>query len=782
MATTTTKPQARTHVGQRIRRQEDPRLITGTATYVDDIQRPGMLYAAVLRSPYAAANIKSVSTAGAMEMPGVKAVYTGKDVSSVGPVPCAGSMPTLRVPPHTILATDRVYYVGHPVAAVVASDRYVAQDALEHIEVDYEPLDDVVADPEKALEKDSRKVHPEYEDNVAFTFHLDGGDVEKAFAEADKVVKLRVAVPRLAPSPIETRGVVAEYDEGAKELTIYSSTQIPHLLRTQLALQLNLPEHHLRVIAPEVGGGFGSKCNVWAEEALAGYIAIQLKQPIKWIENRRESILVVAHGRGHLDDVELAATKDGTLTGLKLRILQDIGGHHQLLTPIIPTLSVLMLPGLYKFKSFTADLIGVFTNLAPTDLYRGAGRPEATYVIERIVDRMADELGMDPAEIRLKNFPGADEFPFETATGLSYDSGDYAKAFNIALEKVGYQDFLKEQQEARKQGRLLGIGFSTYGELCAFGPSPALPAGGWESATVNVEMTGKVAIMTGTSPHGQGAETAFSQIAADALGISMDDIVVVHGDTAKVQHGIGTFGSRNTAIGGTAVHLALQEVVGKAKTYAGHMMEVDAEDVAFEGGVFSSAKNDKTVTFQDVALEAHLCKSLPPDTEPGLSATRFFEPANFAFPFGAHIAVVEVDRETGEIQILRYVAVDDIGNVINPLLVDGQLHGGVAQGLGPALMEGVIYDEDGQLLNTTFMDYPIPKAQHMPWIESERTVTPAPGNPLGVKGVGEAGTIGSLPAFVNGVVDALSPLGVEHIDIPMTPQKVWSLIQERSQS
>ena len=431
MATTTT-PTTKGYVGQRIRRTEDPRLITGTATYVDDVTRPGMLYAAVLRSPYSAAKITSISIEKAASLPGVSAVYTGEDIKEVGPVPCAGSMPTLRVPHHAILAQDRVYYVGHPVAAVVASDRYVAQDAVDQIEVEYEPTD-YVANPEKALEAGAVKVHPEYDDNVAFTFHAEGGDTDAAFAAADVVVSERVTVPRLAPSPIETRGVVAEYDEGTKDLLLYSSTQIPHLLKTQLAVQLNLPENHVRVIAPEVGGGFGSKCNVWAEEALACFAAIDLKQPIKWIENRRESINVVAHGRGHIDHLEMAATSDGTITAVRFKILQDIGAHHQLLTPIIPTLSVIMIPGLYKIKSFTADLTGAFTNLPPTDLYRGAGRPEATYVLERVVDKLADKLGMDPAELRLKNFPSADEFPFETATGLSYDSGDYAKAFNIAL-------------------------------------------------------------------------------------------------------------------------------------------------------------------------------------------------------------------------------------------------------------------------------------------------------------------------------------------------------------
>ncbi len=781
MATTTTAPKLKTHVGERIRRTEDPRLITGSATYVDDITRPGMLHAAVLRSPYAAAKINSIAIEYALALPGVKAVYVGKDVESVGAVPCAGSMPDLRIPNHKILAGDRVYYVGHPVAAVVATDKYIAADAIERIEVDYEPTE-LVSDPEEALQEGAVKVHPEYPDNVAFTFSQEGGDVEEAFRQADVIVEEKIFVPRLAPMPIETRGVVAEYDEGAQELTVYSSTQIPHLLRTQLAMQLNLPEHHVRVIAPEVGGGFGSKCNVWAEEALAAFVAMELKQPVKWIESRRESIQVVAHGRAHVDTLELAAKNDGTLLGLKLHIVCDIGAHHQLLTPIIPTLSVLMLPGLYKFRSFKADLIGAFTNRAPSDLYRGAGRPEATYVIERMVDKLAAKLGMDPAEIRFKNFPASTDFPFNTATGLQYDSGDYATAFNKALDIVDYKGRRAEQEAARAEGRLYGIGISTYGEICAFGPSPATPAGGWESASVNVEPTGKVAVMTGISPHGQGEETSFAQLTADALGIPMDDIVVVHGDTAKVHYGIGTFGSRGISIGGAALHLALQDVVAKATKYAAHMMGVDAETVKFEGGVFSSEATDTTLTLADIALEAHLCRQLPPGTEPGLAATRFFEPSNFAFPFGAHICVTEVDKETGEVDIQRFVAVDDCGRIINPLLVEGQIHGGIAQGLGPAFQEGVIYDDEGQLLNGTLMDYSIPKARNMPWIETDRTETPSPVNPLGTKGVGEAGTIGSLPAFVNSVVDALAPLGIEHIDIPMTSQSIWKAIHERSRT
>jgi carbon-monoxide dehydrogenase large subunit len=764
-----------------VRRQEDPRLITGTATYVDDIKKPGMLYAAILRSPHAAAKIRGLRTDAAAQAPGVYAVFTGADVESVAPVPCAAALPGLRVPKHTILATNRVYYVGHPVAVVVATDRYKAADALDLIEVHYEPTP-AVSDPEKALASGAPAVHPEWPDNIAFTQRTVCGDPDKAFAAADVVVKERIISQRLIPTAMETRGVVAEWSPGDKLLTIYSSTQIPHLLRTQLALMLGIPENHLRVVAPEVGGGFGSKLNVYAEEALMGFVSMRVNKPIKWIESRREAFQVTIHGRGHVDYAELAAKKDGVIVGMKIKIIQDLGAYHQLLGPLIPTLSVLMLPGIYNFKDADAEVYGVFTNAAPTDAYRGAGRPEATHVIERMVDILARKLNMDPAEIRLKNFPSKDAFPFPTATGLMYDSGDYAKPLERALQIVDYRGLRANQSEARRQGRYVGIGISTYGEICAFGPSPATPAGGWESATVKIEPTGKVTVMTGASPHGQGQETSFAQLAADAFGVSLDDVLVLHGDTSVVQYGIGTFGSRATAVGGTAVYLALQDLRAKCIKFAAHALGVAPEDVTFEAGVFSSARTTKTVSFGDVALEAHVCRDLPPGLEPGLVATRFFEPSNFAFPFGAHIAVVEVDQETGQVEVQRYVAVDDCGRVINPLLVDGQVHGGVAQALGQALYEEAVYDEYGQLITGELMNYAVPKAHHVPEIETDRTETPSPVNPLGVKGVGEAGTIGCSPALVNAVVDALSPLGVTHIDMPMTPQKVWRLIQERSQA
>ncbi len=777
MATTITKTE--TLVGKSIRRREDPRLITGTATYVDDIQMPGMHHACILRSPHGAARIRSIDIQAASAHPGVVAVFTGKDVAAVGPVPCGASLPGLRVPAHSILAKDRVYFVGHPVAVVVATDRYVAADAIDLIEVDYEPLQ-AVADPEKALAAGAPAVHPEWPDNIAFTYHQEGGDTEKAFKEAEVVVKQRIISQRLIPTAMETRGVVAEYHGAEKSLILHSSTQIPHLMRTLVALMLGLPENHLRVITPEVGGGFGSKLNVYAEEALMCFVAMKIGKPVKWIESRRENFQCTTHGRGHVDYYEVAAKRDGTVLGLRLKLIQDLGAYHQLLTPAIPTLSVLMMPGLYKFRNVNADIVGVFTNCVPTDAYRGAGRPEATHGIERMMDLLAAELKMDPAELRLKNFIGNDEFPYQTATGLSYDSGNYAAPLKKALDLADYHNFRIEQKQAKASGRLLGIGISTYGEICAFGPSPATPAGGWESATVKIDPSGKVTVMTGTSPHGQGEETTFAQIAADELGVPIDDIIVIHGDTAIVQYGIGTFGSRGTAVGGPALYFALQELKKKVRKFGEMLLE--SSDVTFVGGHCVHNKTGKSVSLAQIAGASYRAMKLPPDTTPGMVATYFWEPPNFAFPFGAHIVITEVDPDTGHVEIKRYIAVDDCGNIINPLLVAGQVHGGVVQGLGQALWEQAVYDDNGQLVTGELTDYAIPKASMIPWIESSHTTTPSPVNPLGVKGVGEAGTIGCSPAVVNSVVDALSHLGVRHIDMPLTPEKLWNLVHPGGQA
>jgi carbon-monoxide dehydrogenase large subunit len=775
MATTIAKPD--TLVGKRIRRREDPRLITGTATYVEDIQMPGMLHAAIVRSPHAAANIRSIDIKAAAAAPGVVAVFTGNDTKKVGPVPCGASLPGLRVPHHYILALTRVYFVGHPVAVVVATDRYLARDAAELIEVDYDVLP-AVADPEKALAPGAPPVHPGWPDNIAFTYLQEGGEIDKAFAEADVVVKERIVSQRLVPAAMETRGALAEWRAADRQLNLYSSTQIPHLLRTLIAGMLGLEENRVRVITPEVGGGFGSKLNVYAEEALMGFVSMKIGKPVKWIESRRENFLCTIHGRGHVDYYEVAAKNDGTILGIKLKIIQDLGAYHQLLTPAIPTLSVLMMPGLYRTKNIRAEIVGAFTNCVPTDAYRGAGRPEATHGIERMVDILADELKMDPVEIRLKNFVKKEEFPYPTATGLTYDTGNYAAPLEKALGLVGYEKLRDEQAAARKQGKLMGIGICTYGEICALGPSPATPAGGWESATVKIEPSGKVTVLTGACPHGQGEETTFAQIAGDELGVDIDDILVIRGDTAIVQYGIGTFGSRGTAVGGTALYFALQDLKAKVKKFGAMLLE--SNDVTFAGGQVICNKTGNTKSLAEIAAATYRAMKLPPNTEPGLMATHFWEPANFTFPFGAHIVITDINQDTGQIVIRRYVAVDDCGNILNPLIVDGQIHGGVAQGLGQALWEHAVYDDNGQLLSGEFTDYAMPRAHMMPWIESDHTITPTNVNPLGVKGVGEAGTIGCSPAVVNSVVDALSHLGVRHIDMPLTPEKIWTLLGGRN--
>jgi len=761
-------------VGSPIKRKEDPRMMTGTATYLDDIKLPNMHFAVVVRSPYAAAIIESIDAAPALEMPGVAGVFTWSDLEGVGNVPCGVSLPGLRIPEHPLLAKDRVYYAGHPVAVVVASDPYIARDAADRILVDYTSMP-AVADPEKALEPGAPAVHPQWPDNVAFVHKQENGEIDRAFAEAEVVVKQRMLQPRLVASPMEPRGAIADHKSTEGTCTLHSSTQIPHLLRTIAAAVLGVPEHKMRVIAPEVGGGFGCKADVYAEELLVCVLSRKLGVPVKWVESRREHFQATSQGRGHVDYYEMAAKRDGTILGIKVKLIQDIGSHQQLLTPLIPTLSVLMLPGLYRCKTFRAELIGAFTNCFPTDAYRGAGRPEATYGIERIVDCLADELGMDPAAIRFKNFIAPQEFPFATGTGLVYDSGNYEAILRKALDIAGYDALRAEQLRLRSEGRLIGIGIATYGEICAMGPSPYTPAGGWESATVRIEPSGQVTVHTGISPHGQGEETTFSQIVADELGVSMDDVAIVHGDTAIVQYGIGTFGSRGTAVGGTAMFLALEELKKKIVKYGS--MLLDSSEVDFTAGHVVCQKSGKTVSLAQVAAASYRALQLPLDTQPGLVATSFWEPANFTFPFGAHIVITEVDPETGDVRITRYLAVDDCGKIINPLIVAGQIHGGIVQGIGQALYERMVYDEEGQILSGEYTDYVLPKARMIPFIESQHTETPSPVNPLGVKGVGEAGAIGAPPAIVNSVVDALSHLGIRHIDMPLTPEKVWTAIQ-----
>lgn len=769
-------------LGERIKRKEDPRLIQGRAHYVDDLKLDGMLHMAFARSVHAHARIKSVNVSRARALPGVVEVWTGNDIKGqLGLIPCAAGIEGLKVPENHCLAVDKVCYVGQPIAAVVATDRYLARDAADEIEIEYETLP-AVTDLEKALAKGSPLVHENFGDNVAFVLKLEGGDW-KALKEDKslKVVKQRFINQRLAPVSMETRGVIASYLPGEDMLTVWSSTQIPHILKTQLAIMTGLDEARCRVVTPEVGGGFGSKLNVYSEEGVACFASRKLGKPVKWIEGRRENFLATIHGRDQINDLEIYVRPDGKVLGLKCRIIADLGAYHQLLTPAIPTLTALMILGCYNIPNVFVETKGVFTNKMATDAYRGAGRPEATYIIERAMDLVATELKMDPVEVRMKNFPTPREFPLSLPTGVTYDTANYQKTLKKLLKLSGYARLRKEQERMRKKGRYLGLGLSTYVEICAMGPSSRMPAGGWESGTVRVEPTGKVTVLSGTSPHGQGEETTFAQIVAEGLSVPFDDVTVYHGDTSVVPMGIGTFGSRTTAVGGTAIHRAVERVKKKMARLAAHKLKVKPGELVFTEGKIQTADGKKSLAFGEVVGEAYFARQLPPGVEPGLTEQVVFEPPNYTFPFGAHLAVTEIDAETGEVHLRNYFAVDDCGRILNPMLVDGQIHGGVAQGIGQALWEELVYDENGQLVTGTLMDYAVPKAHFFPWFETANTETKTDVNELGVKGVGEAGTIGSTPAVVNSVLDALRPFGVRHIDMPLKPEKIWRILKQGPQ-
>ena len=769
------------YVGKPLKRKEDPRLIQGIAHYVDDLKLAGMLHMGIVRCPHAHARIRSIDATKARNAPGVAAVITAEDIDgAIGPVPCAAQIPDMKPAPRPVLATGEARFVGEGVAAVVASDPYALRDAMELVDVDYEPLA-VVVDPEKALRKDSPRVHDAHADNAAYRWELEGGDVKKAFKQADRVVKLRMTNQRVVPISIECRAVLAQYDRGDNRITLWSSSQIPHILRTQIAAMLNFPEYGVYVIVPEVGGGFGSKLNVYPEEALACYLAMKLEKPVKWIEGRRENFLATIHGRDQIGELEFAVKRDGTVLGLRAHFIADLGAYFQLLTPLIPTLTGLMCVGPYKIPNVRVDITGVFTNKMSTDAYRGAGRPEATYFLERGMNAIATELKIDPAELRRKNFPKPTEFPYATATGLIYDSANYQGTLDLALKKSEYKKLRREQAAARKskKGRLMGIGLSSYVEICALGPSSAMPSGGWESATVRIEPTGRVRVLTGSSPHGQGEETSFAQIAADMPGVTMDDVIVVHGDTSAIPYGIGTFGSRSLAVGGTAMYNCLEKLRDKLLKIAGLLLEEDPAKLVLRNKQIVSKRDPrKFMSFGDAVGAAYTAKTLPPGVEPGLEATNFFEPSNFTFSFGTHVAVVDVDPETGDIQLRQYIAADDCGNIINPLLVEGQGQGGIVQSIGQAFLEEAVYDEQGQLLSGELMDYALPRAADVPWIETYNTVTPTPVNPLGAKGVGEAGTIGATPPLVNAVLAPLAPLGVRQPDMPLKRERIWKAIRE----
>jgi carbon-monoxide dehydrogenase large subunit len=773
--------------GSGIKRREDPRLITGRATYTDDVSLPGLLYAAVLRSTYAHAKLKKVDVAKAKQAPGVVVVYTGADVKDkLNTVPCAWNVPNcdLKVPPHPPLAVDEVRYVGDGIALVVAESRAAARDALDLIDVDYDALDAVV-DPEKATQKGAPQLHAEVPGNVAFTWKVAGGEAAKAFGEASVTVEQRILHNRLLPTAMEPRAACASYNPGTGQLTCWVTSQNPHIHRFLLSVMTKLPEHKIRVIAPEVGGGFGSKIPCYADEALVCFASMSLGRPVKWTEDRSENYKVTIHGRDHVEYVAMCGTKDGKITGLRTRVYAGLGGYASTAAPGIPTiLHGLMLSGPYTIPNIEGTVYGVYTTTTPVDAYRGAGRPEATFLLERMIDLYAHKIGMDPVEVRRKNLIPKDKFPYTVATGITYDSGNYLGALDKALSILDYKKFRAEQARARKEGRYLGIGVTTYCEICGLGPSQVAGAVGfggglYDSALVRVYPTGVVRAYIGAKPHGQGEETTFAQIVADEFGVPVESVEVVAGDTETTPQGWGTYGSRTTAVCGSAVKIAAQRVKEKAKKIAAHLLEANEADLEWQDGKFVvKGSPDKGKAFGELALMANVAWNLPPGVEPGLEATAFFDPSNFVYPFGTHICTVQVDVETGEVKILRYVAVDDCGPQINPMIVEGQVHGGVIQGLGEALQEMAVYDEDGQLLTGTMMDYAVPKASQMPKVETAHTVTPSPVNPLGVKGVGETGTIASVPTLVNAVCDALLPLGVTHIDKPLTPARVWAAIQQ----
>ena len=783
--------------GSGIRRREDPRLITGSATYTQDIMLPGMVHAAMLRSSHAHARITRIDTEKAKAAPGVVAVYTGADIDgALQPMPCAWLLPDseLKIAPYPCIAKDVVRYTGDIVAVVVAERPGLAEDARDLIDVDYEPLPTVI-DPEKAAGADAPQLHAtdingdDIAGNQAFHWVVaGGGDVDAAFAEAETsgvVIRERILQQRLIPNAMEPRAAVAQYTQATGELTLWNTTQNPHILRFLCSVVTGVPEDKLRVIAPEVGGGFGSKIAAYPADFITVFCSKTLGRPVKWVETRSENYQATTHGRDHVQDVELAATRDGKITGLRCTVHAGMGAYLSTAAPGIPTiLHGLMLSGCYTIPALKEDVYGVYTNGVPVEAYRGAGRPEATFMLERLIDMLAHELDLDPADVRRRNFIPKFDNGHTVVTTLSYDSGDYPGALDKLLEHTGYQALREKQAAGPSNGKYLGLGLSSYVEICGLGPSQVAGAIGfqgglWESAIIRFHPTGKVHVFIGTSPHGQGEETTFAQIVASEIGVDPNDVKVVHGDTDATPMGWGTYGSRTTAVGGAALALAVRKIRDKAKVLAAHLLEASVEDMEYEDGkFFVKGSPDKAKTIQDVALMANVAWDLPEGMEAGLEASTFYDPPNFVFPYGAHLAVVEVDAETGHVELTGYTALDDCGPQINPTIVEGQVHGGVVQGVGQALWEGAAYDENGQLVTGSMLDYALPRADGLPAIDVISTVTRSPHHPLGVKGIGEAGTIASTAAVYNAVMDALKPLGVKKVDMPFTPERVWRAIQE----
>jgi aerobic carbon-monoxide dehydrogenase large subunit len=773
------------YVGQPVLRKEDPELITGQARYTENLTAPGMVWMAVVRSPFAHARLGKIDASEALAIPGVLAVFTAKDLEDEwgGPLPFVWPITEdIKVPIHWPLTNDKARYQGDGVAAVVAETREAAEDAAELVEVGWDQLR-AVTDLEEAA-KDDVVIHDDLGTNVVVHWSHGGGGDQSIFDTADVVVKERYTQPRLIPNAMEPRAVLAQPVPAMGEFTLISTTQIPHIARVTLGGTCNIPESKLRVVAPDVGGGFGSKLNVYAEEALALVIARRLQRPVKWVEGRQENYVATTHGRGVIHDVELAATSDGKIVGIRVKELADMGAYYQLLTPGIPELGAWVYMGPYDMQAYWYEFDGIVTNATPTDAYRGAGRPEATFVVERAVDALARKIGKDPAEVRRISFVPKFLEARTAISGLNVDSGAYEETFDKALGIVGYEALRRDQAERRDRGdaKQLGIGLSSYIEMCGLAPSNILGAlryvaGGWDAAVVQCLPDGKVILKIGTSPHGQGHVTTWAQVAADALGVSPDDIEVLHGDTAVAPLGMDTYGSRSVSVGLTALHYALEKIKDKARTLAAHELEVAEEDLELEGGSFHvKGAPDKARTIMDLAVSAWHAHDLPAGFEPNLEATAVWDPPNFTWPGGTHVCVVEVDTETGATEIVRYVAVDDCGPVINPMIVEGQVHGGVAQGIAEALYEEAIYDDQGNLITSSMTQYLVPSATEVPTFELDRTETPSTTNPMGVKGIGEAGTIASPPAVINAVIDAVSHLGVTSVDKPASPERVWRAI------
>ena len=778
---------ARRVIGTEVLRKEDPELITGQARYTEDLAVPGMLWMEVVRSPFAHARINGVDLSAALAMPGVVAAFSGQDLAEDWAGPLLMAWPVtedIHNPPHWPLAKDKVRHQGDGVAVVIARSRAEAEDAVEVVDVDYEPLP-VVVDMEAALADGAPLVHEEFGTNKCYTWAHTNGDVEKVFAGAPVVVKERYVIQRQVPNALEPRAVLCQPNPAMGDFILWTTTQIPHIVKVAMTLGTGIPESKIRVIAPKVGGGFGSKLQVYAEEMLALALAKRLGQPIKWVETRSANYLATHHGRDQVQEMELAATEEGKILGFRAKIMVNMGAYLMIITPGTPLLGAWLYCGCYGGEAYGIEFTGVFTNTTPTDAYRGAGRPEATYAIERAIDALARRVGKDQVEIRRMNFMPASTEPFPMPGGLTVDSGDYGATLDEALRLVGYDEVRKEQQARRDAGdtKLLGIGFSTYLEMCGLAPSRILSvlryaAGGWDAAQIRVLPTGKVVVNIGTTPHGQSHVTTFSQIVAEDLGVGVDDIEVVYGDTEMSPLGMDTYGSRSLAVGGVAVHRAAQHIVEKARKIAAHELEVAEDDLDYDAGTFSvKGAPDRAKTIPEVAFSAWTAHNLPDDMEPGLDATSVYDPQNFVWPFGAHICVVEVDTETGDVRVVNYAAVDDVGNVINPQIVDGQVTGGVIQGIAEALYEEAMYDENGTLMTSSMANYAIPAASEVPSISLGRLTTPSTTNELGVKGVGETGTIASPPAVINAIIDALSPLGITDIGRPATSERVWKAIQ-----